>query len=580
VGLAGESPPTPGLEGGWDAAVMRSLAWLEASESPRARAEAADVRDRLARRLLTVAVIGQFKRGKSSLVNAWLGRELTPVGVLPTTGTVVRIRRGERERARVRFADGTEKEVAPQDVSAYVDEASNPANRLRVRDVIVETPTADLKPWLEIVDTPGIGSTVEGASDAARAYLPWVDLALFVLSPETPLTAEERRYLVEAGRYAARWALVMTKCDLAPPQLVETMTAFALREIERATAARPPVVYVSTVDPQARAQARAQLESLVEAQPVGELMRAAMARRLSAFIRRESSLMSLRLAALRSPLEERARRRDLLEREAARLRAARDDAAALWAVAQREGGAELERRLAAAQARILADLAEEARRQPARALEADLVAAARTRLEALREELREEVRRIAQAAIERRVAALREEVARIVEASAGGLGAGTLGFELTAPVAEARAFYFRWDEDPALLASLGVDRLATLLPGRLGERAARARALSAAGELVERNLGRLGYAFRSALEDVLRQAQLAVDGQLDELTEALDGVIAILSRPPDPSEARAIDALAERVAAGEELCRHWARVAPEGTPTTEGRTEVVLDGGP
>ncbi|MCL6596563.1 MAG: dynamin family protein [Firmicutes bacterium] len=580
MGRAGEPPPTLGLEDGWDAAVMRSLAWLEASESARARAEAADVRDRLARRLVTVAVIGQFKRGKSSLVNAWLGRELTPVGVLPTTGTVVRIRRGERERARVRFADGTEKEIVPQDVPAYVDEASNPANRLRVRDVIVETPTADLKPWLEIVDKPGIGSTVEGASDAARAYLPWGDLALFVLSPETPLSAEERRYLVEAGRYAARWALVMTKCDFAAPQVVETMTAFALREVERATGTWPPVVHVSTVGPQARAQARSQLEALVEAQPVGDLMRAAMARRLSAFIRRGCSLMSLRLAALRSPLEERARRRDLLRREAVRLRAARDDAAALWAVAQREGGAELERRLAAAKARILADLAEEARGWPTRALAANLVAAARTRLEAMREELRHEVRRIAQAAIERRVSALREEVGRVVDASAGGLGADAFGFELSAPVVEARAFYFRWDEDPALLASLGVDRLATLFPGRLGERAARARALSAAAELVERNLGRLGYAFRSAWEDVLRQARLAVDGQLEELTDALDGAIAILGRPPDPSGARAIDALAERAATGEGLCERWARWVPEGTRAAEGRTEVVLDGGP
>jgi GTPase SAR1 family protein len=564
---------------GWDAAVKRSLAWLEASDAQSVRVEAADIRDRLSRWQVTVAVIGQFKRGKSSLINAWIGQDLLPVGILPTTGTVVRIRAGARERAVVRFADGSQREIPVEEVGLYVDEASNPANRLGVRDVLIETSGLTLPAWLEIVDTPGIGSTVQGASEAARAYLPWVDLAVFVLSPETPITADERQYLVEAGQHAVRWALVMTKCDIADANVVETMTEFALREIEHATGVRPPVVHLSTMGAEARRRARAALEALIEGEAVGDVVRAATVRRLMTFIQRERSLLSLRLAAWRSPLDERQQRRNQLLWEAARLSAARDDSATLWAAARRDAAADLDARLAAHRSRILADLAEQARTAPVHDLQAALVASGRARLQTLRYELREAARQIAAEVVERRASALRQQAAQIADASAGSLGVGPLGFDLSTPILEAKAFYFQWDEDPSLLASLGVDRLATLLPGRLGERTLRARALSVATELVERNLGRLGYAVRTSLDDVLHAAWKTIDGQLQELAAALDATLEILSRPPSPDEARVIENLGARLAAGEALQRELdGLLAAVATPAIP-RTQVTQHGG-
>jgi ribosome biogenesis GTPase A len=82
-----------------DPALARVLARLaEAAELlgvAEVRDLAAEVAGRLQALRLEVAVVGEFKRGKSSLLNALVGREVLPVGVLPLTAVPTVLEQGE-----------------------------------------------------------------------------------------------------------------------------------------------------------------------------------------------------------------------------------------------------------------------------------------------------------------------------------------------------------------------------------------------------------------------------------------------------------------------------------------------------
>src|SRR5437660_9771774 len=81
---------------------------------------------------LDVAVLGQFKSGKSSLLNAVLGEPVFPVGVVPVTAVVTRAAAGPDRIVRVTYQDGSAEEVAPARLAEFVTEAGNPGNRRQV----------------------------------------------------------------------------------------------------------------------------------------------------------------------------------------------------------------------------------------------------------------------------------------------------------------------------------------------------------------------------------------------------------------------------------------------------------------
>ena len=82
---------------------------------------------RLEEGLLRVAVLGQFKRGKSTLLNALLGVPLLPVGVTPVTAIPTFIKAGPKTTARITFKDGN-----PAILDQHISETENPRNRLGV----------------------------------------------------------------------------------------------------------------------------------------------------------------------------------------------------------------------------------------------------------------------------------------------------------------------------------------------------------------------------------------------------------------------------------------------------------------
>ncbi len=162
---------------------------------------------------LRVMLVGEAKRGKSTVGNALLGRPVLPAGALPLTAVATTVRSGEAERIEIGFLDGRTATGALDDLATYVTESGNPHNRAGVREVVVHLPTPFLHPRAELVDTPGVGSVLAHNTEAAVAARRSVDVAVLVLSADPPITADERELLRELDGQAARTFVVLNKID-------------------------------------------------------------------------------------------------------------------------------------------------------------------------------------------------------------------------------------------------------------------------------------------------------------------------------------------------------------------------------
>jgi len=171
------------------------------------------LRQKLRDLTFNLVVAGQFKRGKSSLLNALLADELLPVGVIPLTSVVTLIRDGPTKAAIVELEGGREQSISVDDLSSYVTERGNPHNVLAVRQVVIEHPSSWLASGVRLVDTPGIGSVYEHNTDVAQRYLPNADAVLFIASVDQPLSRAELDFLQSIRQYAEKIFCVLNKID-------------------------------------------------------------------------------------------------------------------------------------------------------------------------------------------------------------------------------------------------------------------------------------------------------------------------------------------------------------------------------
>jgi len=173
-----------------------------------------------------LAVLGQFKRGKSSILNALLGHPILPIAVVPLTAVPTFLSGGDKWKVTVRYAGGTRvKETEsdnPEDVSVvleeFVTESRNPHNRLGVTDVQVICPCDVLRDGLVLIDTPGVGSTLRHNTLATLNFLPQCDAALFVVSADPPITEAELEFLKDIHSRGIRVVYLMNKVDYLTPQ--------------------------------------------------------------------------------------------------------------------------------------------------------------------------------------------------------------------------------------------------------------------------------------------------------------------------------------------------------------------------
>jgi predicted GTPase len=160
-----------------------------------------------------VACIGQFKRGKSTLINAVIGEPILPVGFVPITTLPTVIRFGFQRSVRSR--DGSWQEISPSDLAQYVSEEHNPENTKGVNGVDVFVPSPILSTGICLVDTPGLGSVFTGNTAATQAFIPHIDAALVVVGCDPRLASEELALVEAVAKHVQNLILVINKADRA-----------------------------------------------------------------------------------------------------------------------------------------------------------------------------------------------------------------------------------------------------------------------------------------------------------------------------------------------------------------------------
>lgn len=172
-----------------------------------------ELREKLKSEAFHLLVVGQFKRGKTSLVNALLGADLLPVAVVPLTSIVTILTYGETLRIEVHFQDGRRAEIGAERLTEFVTEKGNPRNVKQVGEVIIAYPSSYLTGGVRLIDTPGVGSVYQHNTDVAYRYLPKADAALFLLSVDQPLGRAELDFLKDVREYAHKIFFLLNKAD-------------------------------------------------------------------------------------------------------------------------------------------------------------------------------------------------------------------------------------------------------------------------------------------------------------------------------------------------------------------------------
>lgn len=181
-----------------------------------------------------LAVLGQFKRGKSTLINALLGESLLPSSVIPLTAIPTLIAYGDKKSVRIRFQGDRDDEVVESGTSHelyrallhYVSEEFNPKNELGVLQVEVTHPAPILAEGVVLIDTPGIGSIHQHNTEMTLNFLAQCDAALFLVSADPPITEVEVEFLRTIREAVTKVFFVLNKIDYLTDDERETALAF------------------------------------------------------------------------------------------------------------------------------------------------------------------------------------------------------------------------------------------------------------------------------------------------------------------------------------------------------------------
>jgi len=167
------------------------------------------------RQKFTVAVVGEFSRGKSTFINRMFGRDLLPVANMPTTAMLTRIRYSKKEALTIYNADTKQKHTLPLVQDSWddyiADDNGNDPNG--VAFVGIDFPW--LKNGIEIIDTPGAGDLEARRAAIIGDALNGSDSAIITISAEVAMSMSEKLFIEERliSKKTPYLMLIITKLD-------------------------------------------------------------------------------------------------------------------------------------------------------------------------------------------------------------------------------------------------------------------------------------------------------------------------------------------------------------------------------
>lgn len=190
----------------------------EVKSNPELKKRLDSLKTKINNEKIIMVVAGEFKRGKSSLINALLnekGCELFPVDPDITTNLVSTITYGAEEKISI-VLDGKNNEsmaINRNDIAEYVTEQKNEGNTKRAKMLQIASPNPILNDGLTIVDTPGVAINPDHTA-ITYEFIPNADLVLYTTDIQAPLDGSEMDFIKTIHTYCKNIIFVVTKKDL------------------------------------------------------------------------------------------------------------------------------------------------------------------------------------------------------------------------------------------------------------------------------------------------------------------------------------------------------------------------------
>jgi tetratricopeptide (TPR) repeat protein/GTP-binding protein EngB required for normal cell division len=173
---------------------------------------------------LLVTVMGEFSSGKSSFVNAFIGADVAPTGITPTTATINVVRYGRERGGRIIDADGTATELGWDALMERL-RALTPDEARRIDRVEILVPLPQLEK-INIVDTPGLNSIQPEHEATARAFIARADAVVWVFTANQGGKASEKKALQSISDEGKRVLGVLNKADQLSQDEIKEVTEF------------------------------------------------------------------------------------------------------------------------------------------------------------------------------------------------------------------------------------------------------------------------------------------------------------------------------------------------------------------
>jgi small GTP-binding protein len=174
-------------------------------------------------RPLRVAVVGEFNAGKSTFINALLGADVAPTGVLPTTATLHWLTWAQDPFSRIVLHNGGERIVAHELLKRTLQEIASSGAGLP-QQVYICAPIERLR-RIELLDTPGFNAPDSGHIDAATRALGHAHLVLWLMDGSQALKDSEREILERISSMGTPIQVLINKLDRLSPSQAQDVVA-------------------------------------------------------------------------------------------------------------------------------------------------------------------------------------------------------------------------------------------------------------------------------------------------------------------------------------------------------------------
>jgi len=225
------------------AEIVRSAQAIDTADSE-LLSQRRELAARLAEDRFNLVVVGRFSRGKSTLMNALLGSDSLPTGIVPLTSVITTVRYGTRKQVVLNFDNsGWRRAVPLSQLQEYVTQKGNPGNIKKLTYAEIELPIELLRRGFFFVDTPGLGSPIIENTLTTERFLPEADAFILVTSYESPLSDEEDRVLKRICGTNKKIFVVINKQDTVSPEEKNEAMSFVRERLAQFSFARPPLVF-------------------------------------------------------------------------------------------------------------------------------------------------------------------------------------------------------------------------------------------------------------------------------------------------------------------------------------------------